>query len=1524
MKTHGHFYTLIALSLCLVSCKFAGNGAITAGKSSEKFPQVESASPKRAQKLPKEGALSMEQVPDPCIKFLSHGNILPSKGSMDLLFSSVSYAKAQIRVRKIFQGNILQYMQYDPYEVSYNLDRVAGKIVDTTIVLGSPQAAHLKEVKTYALSLDEMVRPEKGAVYRIEIRGRAPLREENFYDSDYNFGDYNTYADRKVDLLASNTALIAKGGDRDLDIFVMDILSGSPVGGARVKVYDYAQQEIAKGFSDNGGKVTFAGVKGARFVTSEKDGDWSYLDLKNEKALSTSNFDVDGTTSEGGIKAFIFGERGVWRPGDTLHISTIAMFDSQPLPEGHPVTAELRNPDGQVTQTMSVRSGSAPIYHFPLVTEKDAPTGRWSVTVNIGGKSFTKPLRIETVKPNNIDITLTFENKIITPDPNCCGTISANYIYGAPGSGLDLDCEMELTPAATTFAGYDGYSFKDDARSFETQTMEYGTLHTDENGICRINTGMNLNLLTVNGFLNAGFTMRAHEPSGQVSTCWTQFKMSPFERLVGVGTTMDKDEWGDNFLTHGKAHKFNVVTLTPEGKGTGVEELRADVYLVNWSWWWNSAAEKAAYMSGSSQERVFTKTFSTGNDGRGSFSYDWSDAPTGLYYIRVSDKRGGHAASLLCQVQERDESTLDSDAATRLAIKADKKSYIVGETARVLIPSAEGSRALVSIEKGGRVLRTETVRCFAGTTEIRIPVTADMLPNAYAFVTLIQPHSQTLNDAPIRLYGVQNLNVEDATSHLAPVIDIAREIKPESRVTFKVREEKGRAMSYVVALVDEGLLSLTGYKTPSAWEAFYAKEALRVRTWDRYDEIIGAYGGHIESLFAIGGDDENAGPLRKSKADRFDPVVKYLGPFELKAGRTASHTVDIPQYIGSLRAMVVATDGRAQGSTSRNVTVTKPVMVQASLPRALCIGETVQVPVTLISLKDGVGQVKLAIKTDGAFTVLGPSTLTVKSEKEGSQIEYFTIKAGDKSGVGHISVSAESSSDKSRNDVEIDVFNPNPEITRIQTVLLEAGKSSQVTAELFGVEGSSSLDVELSSIPAVNLKGRLDYLLNYPYGCIEQTVSAAFPQLYLDRLVECDASVRARSERNVKAAVNRLQSFRLSNGGMSYWPSLNDASPFGSIYALHFLVEAENCGYAVPSNLKNSLISYVSGVSQASKTDPFIRAYGLYSLALAGKPQRSAMNLMREDASKKPVNAVWMLAAAFASDGKKAVAQELTKSLPYTEDNPDNYCYYYGSEDRNKALAMTTGILTGDKTLAFKLASSLAASLSDQDHYMSTQSTAWALCAMSSYVSNMTTSGLDGTVECDGKTIRLNSSKSIARTSVPVKPADKDKTLKISNNSDGLEYATVSVTGIPAVGKEVAESHGLTLNVEYVSSKGIPVCVDSLSRGEAFKAVVTVTNTGASSVSDIALEHRFPSGWEIVNERVYKDNVTYPSGITYQDFRDDKVCSFFDLKAKESVRIVTALTASYPGKFYLPAVSAEAMYDASVSALLPGRWIEVK
>ncbi|MBO7644621.1 MAG: hypothetical protein J6S62_06645, partial [Bacteroidales bacterium] len=396
-------------------------------------------------------------------------------------------------------------------------------------------------------------------------------------------------------------------------------------------------------------------------------------------------------------------------------------------------------------------------------------------------------------------------------------------------------------------------------------------------------------------------------------------------------------------------------------------------------------------------------------------------------------------------------------------------------------------------------------------------------------------------------------------------------------------------------------------------------------------------------------------------------------------------------------------------------------------------------------------------------------------------------------------------------------------------------------------------------------------------------------------------------------------SFRLSDGSLSYWPGSNYSSEFGSAYALHFLQEAENQGYAVPADLKKDLIKWLTKMVGNSKSNNVEKAYGVYALATAGKPNRSAMNLLREKSKKLENSAAWLLAAAYAIDGKKSVSRELTASLKYA----DGEYYCYGSSDRNLAVALKTMLITGNNEEAFKLADEIANNLNNPNHYMSTQSTAWSLYAVCDYAST-NAKDINAAYNVSGNQSKVTSDRCFESRDLPVPVGTKDLPVKITNNGSGNLYAVASVTGIPAASEEKAVSNKLKMTVTYLNEAGAEIKVDTLSRGRNLVARVVVTNLDKRPVYNLALNHKLPSGLEIQNDRLYSASVRYPAGVDYQDIRDDRVYSFFDLGVGKSVTIDVKLVATYPGHFYLPAVSCAAMYDETVSALVPGHWIDVK
>lgn len=1463
---------------------------------------------------------------EPMVRFITRGSVLPSSGDMNLPFQAINYGKARVRVKRIYENNVLQFLQDNGLNDSYcYTENVARVVLDTTLVLGETNSAKLRNLNTYGLHLADLVKMERGAIYRIELRGAEPLAEfdDDHYESDYYFGSYDDYENRVRNILVSDLSVIAKGSDKgDYTVFVTDILSARPVSGAKVVLYNAVNQVVGEGSTSSDGRFSckVADDK-VRTVIVSKGNDKSYLSMASGASVSMSSFDVDGNASRKGQKGFIFGERGVWRPGDDIHLTFISMLDEGVLPAGHPVTAVLSNPQGQTISTLVNNTGYDGMYSFTFTTSPDAPTGNWEVAVTAGGQTWYKTVKVETVKPNNIVIDLKLNDKPAVPAKAVRGDIAARWLVGNPAKDLETRVEVDLSRGRTSFDGYKGYVFEDRSRSFSGESKELYKGKTDGMGLLAFNASLG-QLGRVPGMLTALFTTRVFEKGGDFSIDRFTTTVSPYDTYVGLYVPEQESAWGESFLDKAKTNTFKLAAVGANGKPVSqTVKVGVEIYKMGWSWWWSSSYEGLASYAKDSFNEPYKEMSVTLTGGAGEFKLDLSKEDSGFYFIRVTDLAGGHAASAVTMVRNSYESAADanSDAAIRLPMSINKEKFSVGETAQLTIPSTSGARALVSIEKGERVIKTFWVDCKGEKTDIAIPVESGMAPNVYATVSLIQPYNNADNDAPIRLFGVQRILVEEGATHLKPVIDIAGEIQPEKEVSFSVKEQDGRPMSYVVALVDEGLLSLTRFKTPDPWKSFYATEALGVRTWDLYDLVIGAYGARMEQLFAIGGDGEGDAPVSpNTQAERFKPVSMFLGPFTVKAKSTGKHTVKLPQYIGQLRAMVIATDGQAMGSAEKNVMVTKPVMVKATLPRVIGTDEEVVLPVTVFTNKDGIGNVSVEVKAEGALSVVGSSTASVNAAKAGEQLVYFTLKGSDLAGIGKIRTVAKSSGDSSAEDLEIDIREPNPRTTNSVVKLVEGGKSVKLPFALAGRPGTNEVNVEASTIPPIDLEYRLGYLIAYPHGCLEQTTSSAFPQLYLGDLMDLKAEDRTKIEKNVKATINRLSLFAIPSGGMTYWPGMSayqGASVWATIYATHFMIEAQKAGYAVPAQLRKSNLNFLKTVASGKSYDADSRAYACYVLALAGTPDRGDMNRLREDLAKLPESSALLLAGAYVLDGKKDVARNVLQGKKAAAAGYDRFSANFDSEERVYAIAAMVHSAVGDKAAAFKDVEKLSSWLNDRKHYMSTQSTSWALRAVADYMKNNAADGLNVSVKAGHSSSTLKGNKAIAQGSLDAGNGSS-LDLEISNSAKAPVYVVVSSTGVPEKGEEVARADGLQLSVKYTLPDGTPIDPSQIEQGTDFLVYTYITNTSSTTdYTNLALTQIFPSGWEIHVDRI--------EGF-YQDFRDDRIYSYLYQGRNSTSYLKTRVTATYKGRFYLPSVVCEAMYDNTVGASVPGRWVEVK
>ena len=1437
----------------------------------------------------------------PAIRFTGKGSILPSSNRMSLLFESVNFARARVRVRKIFANNLLQFFQRNYYGDTYfsDMEYVSRIVRDTTIDLGDKASTRLDRTNSYSLDLSRLITDSRKSMYLLEIKGVDPLIPVESNDYDYYFGDYRTYAERSKVVIQSDIGIICKSsGDGELIVYTTDLVSARPKGSCKVRAYDRQNQQLAEAVTDSEGRAVLKCGDEPYTVLAEANGDA----VERGAALSLSNFDVGGTTDTKGIKGYLFGERGVWRPGDEIYLTLIVASDN-PLPENHPASLEFYNPNGQLVQS-AVSSGSTDgIHTFKLRTTPASPTGIWRAKATFGGATFEKNIRVDAVKPNRMKIEMRLGDGQTVDAKEFTGRLTARWLHGAPAAGSKVTLQAQLSQIPTRFKGYPDYSFDDATKQFAPEEREIVSGTTGADGALQLTTDRLSSLEGLSpGMLNGKFTVKVFEKSGDFSVDQQIAAVSPYDAYFGIGVTAQQSDWGEEYLDSKRDHALRLVLLDARGRpATGTEEATVTVYRMSSYWWWDasSAASQARYAK-SALNAQYKTLRATLSNGTGQVTMRWSAGDSGYYLIRVTGARQAHSATCVVCVSSSDHRggiSSVTDAATRLAIARDKDKYVPGDKAKITIPSSPDARALVSVESGSFVRESRWIACTDRQTSFEIPVREGMAPNVYVSVTLVQPHGNTLNDAPIRLFGVLRLPVEDAGTRLAPVVEMPESVKPESEITIRVRERNGRRMSYVLALVDEGLLGLTRFRTPDPYLYFNATEALGVRTWDLFDHVIGAYGGRIEQLFAIGGDAEqpNTGALR---AQRFKPVVRFLGAEKLGAGKTNTHKIALPPYFGSVRVMVVASNGRAFGSAAKEVAVKKPLLVQATLPRVVSTEEEIELPVTVFALEKGVGKTDVRVSVNEAFSVVGPQSRSVFLGDEGEQVVTFRLKAGRQTGIGKVRVTAASSGDNSASEIEIDVREPNPYVTTSEEHILQPGETVSVKP----LKASGTARLELSSIPPIDLSRRLEYLVRYPHGCIEQITSGAFPQLYLHSIAECDEEMLQDIDRNIKSVLSRLGGYQLSNGAFAYWSGGTSPSEWGTAYAVHFMAEAAKYGYAVDRTTLERALKYLRG---NTFDNPLTLAYAQYVLALAGTPDRGAMNRLRERSAQAGSDARWLLAAAYALDGNRKVAEELTAQTAGTAaPKADPYDGTYNSPERQMAIVLMTQTLLGQREAAFRTALKMSDILK-KDKWLSTQSTAWMLNTLANFASTGQT-GIDARIGREP----IRSAKSIA--SMPLTAPTE-----VRNTGTGSLHLVVSQSYTPGKGEEAEAASSLKIDVRYRDMNGAPLDPRSVAVSTDFYAVVTVTNTsGYERYADLALTHIVPAGWEITSERDL-------STVTYQDIRDDRVLSYFDLRSGESKEIPIKLTATYKGRYYLPSVCCEAMYDNSVRALRKGEWVEV-
>ncbi len=1530
-------------------------------------------------------------IPKPKIRFLTKGILLPPDSNLSIAIEAISLKGLRVRAFKVFANNMGQFLQNNALDGSDQLQRVGRYLWEKDFEL--PQD-HIQANKwnTYHLDIKDLIKKHKGELLRLEIsfeqsqstypctvaeieafqeanaKESKPLpnwdfnqyqessgwdgwseggywswngswgNRENPCKQEYYNHNYNNDIQVGQNFLATNIGLIAKISEgNQLFVYANSMDKASPESGVKVEAFNFQNQVIGSGVTDIEGQVVIQLESPAFYVRAYKQQEQSFLKINPNSMLTISHFDIGGQNTPKGLKGYLYGERGVWRPGDTLHLSFYLEDLKKVLPPQHPLHFKWYSPSGQLLDTQIRTQSFNGFYTFKATTEASAPTGNYRGVIEVGGQKFSQYFKVETIVPNRLKIELNFkQDTLLLNEPYLSFELFSQYLHGAKASELQADIDMNLSSQPIAFSRFSDYTFSDPTRTFYSDPARFYEGQLDKEGRANV-VGQIIVPSAPASILRANFTTRVHERSGGFSISRESKTLIPYPAFVGI--QLPKGDQARNMLLTDTTHYVKVATIDPQQKSLH-RKVRMRLYKIDWKWWWDKSAEDLGRYAADQQHQSLLDTVIETQQGAAQWGFKVKYPDWGRYLVQACDQSPSPTGLQHCSSQTvyidwpgwagKAREGQGGAGAAMLTLSPDKPKYETGDLAKLQVTAPAQSRALLTIEKQDKILTSRWLDLSQGSHSIEIPITEGMAPNVYASVTLLQAHQGKMNDLPIRLYGVVPLHVEDPATHLQPVIESPEKVRPQSTLKFKVREANGRPMTYTLALVDEGLLGLTRFKVPHLWNSFYKKEALEVNTWDLYDDVVGAYGQSLERLIALGGDEAGDGSDRSNK-NRFAPLVRFSGPFELKEGDSQSHEIDIPEYLGAVRLMVVAAHAGAYGSQEAEVKVKQPLMIQTLAPRILGPDEEVELPVTVFAMEPGIQKVQLKYQSKKLPSLDGLVQKTIAFSEPGEQVISFRIKTPHQMGDFQFTISANGGGESYSETLHLKVRSPNPQQSIGTSFSLEANQDTLIELKAFGLPGTQRVSLEASSFPQLKIEQKLSTLIAFPHGCLEQTTSKSFAQLFLTHLAHFSDSRIQEISNNIRSGIQKLKSFQNADGSFSYWPGQSESNAWAEVYAGHFLIEAQQQGYTSSQSLIESWYTHqkqLSGVwwSPTDQASAQTQAYRLYAMALYGKPDLSAMNRLNEQ-KELDWQSASLLGMAYWLSGQKEAAQKLIR-LPNDDENHSSFDLTFRSRERDLSIALLAFSTMQREDLIQKVRDKLFEKIKETSLY-STQTTTWMLTALSrSYDSDQINSSSQYEYQIDRSSKELFLMKQ--RLTSQEIPSEGNHQIHLKNRSAIPLYFSITQTGIPVQGEERSTAEGLELTSRYTDLNGNPLSADKithLKQGSDIVAWIDVKNTSSQKLDYTALTQVFPVGWEIKNTRLDNGGASAKlkaeSSFSYRDFRDDRVLTYFELRPNEVKSYAVVLHATYPGKFYQPATIAEDMYLVQHRAILKGQEVTV-
>ncbi len=1460
----------------------------------------------------------------PVVEFESPGMFLDSKGTQAVKLNSINIDSVDITIDRVYLNNLFFLFQSYGYSVWRDEyyqgtvgDYFGGRIADEADFKIDKK---LNQKVSTILDLKKYI-PDEPGLYQVGVVPRGEYQGVQKW------------------VLITDIGIVAKKGKDEFLVWTSSFSTLDPVRGAEVRLISDQNQLMAKGVTDGRGVFTADGLaeqfqkQRPYMVTVEKGGDFSFLLLENME-IDTSGLDVGGAVpSTGGYTAYVYGERDIYRPGETVEGVAIVRDSNLNTPAPMPVILRQKDARGRIVKTIKETIDEEGMVSFTLPIPGFAPTGNNTLEVLAGDEPIGQYLfQVEEFIPDRIRVRIETGEDNISLGKELDYEVRSAYLFGPPASGMSVETGIDLVERPFLPEGYKGFVFTNPERKFDSKEIFRSDGTLDENGVKSFTLKLPEGLRPPSS-LQAQISARVQEPGGRGVTAVRRVNVDPYPYYLGL-----KRQTPDQYAEPGKEVGFEYVALSQKGENAEevkAGELKAELYKNVW----NTVLRRTSsgnYKYESRRDSVLINSMLIDSgDSRGSFTF--TPPEFGSYRVVLTDPKGGASTQVQFYASGWGFSPWAVENPARIELDLEKKEYMPGETARVQVRAPFSGKLLITVERED-VYYTEIHDLDGNTATVSVPVSEKYRPNAYITATVVRGVRQLEPGSAGRAFGAVPVNVDRSSNKAEVEITAPGEIRPLTPLEIGVKTVPGSAVT--VAVVDEGILQLIDQKTADPFKFFYRKLALEVSAYDTFSLLLpdvslglsppgGGFAAKREMQF-----------LSTQGIRRVKPVAFWSGVRKADGEGNVTVKFDMPQFQGAVRIMAAAVNGEEFGSSEKFTRVKSPIVLLPTIPRFFSLNESVVIPVSVRNdtKRDGVITVNMAIDGPAAVTELKSgadgqeapagakeAAMEVQIPDGGEKTVYFEIGTTGVTGAVAINITASGNGESASSDTDVPVL-PDLPLRRGERI----GRLSAADTELAVEDIDSYLLVTLkrelyiSRIPLIQFSGKLEYLLQYPYGCLEQITSRVFPLIYLSDIArEVDPGLFEKSDpaAMVQEGIRQIGNMQISGGGFSLWPGGASAEPWASIYAAHFLVEARKAGFFIQDSLYSGAIRYVSEVAKAKpeySTGELERAvYALYVLSRDGKPDTSTMDFIRErHADELTVESRALLGGAYAASGDASALEELLRGLDDVEDVERQTGGNFNSTIRNRAILLLAILdVNPDDPRVPALVERLTRD-AELNSWWTTQESSFALLAIGQFVKRQQDSPpYTGAVYVGDKRVaEFGSDKTLSLTDI-----EGDEPLKIvmgEEFQDGSAFYSLLTSGIPTRKGFKPVSEGLNVKREFLTRSGAPVDPENIEQGDLI-VVRTKIQSAAGRLQNVAIENLLPSGFEVENPRLKTtETLKWATGNRikpgYLDIRDDRILIFTDLPDAKWYNYYALLRVVNPGMFTVPPVQAEAMYSPNI------------